>query len=241
MVRFEQFELAPGCRLTGRIERGRTHVVVLPPELLQETQIAGYLSGAGGEGGGTLWLEELKDGTGAAVALRQIPAAQRLKFFAQFVGLVLRDGGLIETLSIRENLTLPHRYRQIWPQRSEVTTAELTARLAMLVGDPAPAVADAALLTCRPAEVTAFARRYWGVLQTLLQRPQLLIVFAPFAELSPEDRQVMAALLARYEGLEPESARLYVMTGDHEKAALAGRSAHELFLTLNPTQPKEDR
>ncbi len=229
MLRFEQFELAAGVRLDARIERGRVHVLPLDPEHVQEDFIARYLAGEelAGEAKGELWLEEVRDAAGRPMALRMLPAEKLRGFFARFVGFVLRDGGLADELTVRENLLLSQRYHDVWP-RGRARGEEVAELLRELAGEEMRGVAAAELLERRPGEMTAFARRYWGWMTTLVRRPQLVIAFAPFDGLRAADRAAIAGLLQRYRRIEPASAHLLVTTGPHEAAALAGLEVVEL-------------
>ncbi len=226
MLRFEQFELADGVRLDARIERGRLHVLALDPEHVQEDFIARYLA-VGTVARGELWLEEVRDAAGGPTALRALPAAKLRGFFAGFVGFVLRDGGLVDELTVRENLVLSPRYHDVWPGGGS-GEGKLAEMLRSLAGEEIEGVAAAELLDRRPVELSAFARRYWGWLTTLVRRPQLVVAFAPFDGLRAADRAAIAGLLQRYRKLEPASAHLLVTTGAHEAAALAGIEVTEL-------------
>lgn len=229
MLRFEHFELADGVRLDARIERGRVHVLPLDPEHVQEDFIARYLAigETAGDARGELWLEEVRDPAGRPVALRALPAEKLRGFFARFVGFVLRDGGLVDELTVRENVTLSQRYHEVWP-RGSARGGEVAEVLRELAGDDVEGVAGTELLDRRPGEMTAFARRYWGWMTTLVRRPQLVVAFAPFDGLRAADRAAIAGLLQRYRKLEPASAHLLVTTGAHETEALAGVEVTEL-------------
>ncbi len=228
MLRFEHFELADGVRLDARIERGRVHVLPLDPEHVQEDFIARYLAiGETAGAKGELWLEEVRDAEGKPMVARALPAEKLRGFFARFVGFVLRDGGLVDELTVRENVMLSSRYHDVWP-RGRARGEDVAELLRELAGEEIGGVAAAELLERRPGEMTAFARRYWGWMTTLVRRPQLVIAFAPFDGLRAADRATIAGLLQRYRKIEPTSAHLLVTTGADEEAALAGIEVTEL-------------
>ncbi len=229
MLVFEKFELAPGVRLDARIARGRVHVLTLDPEHVHEDFIARYLAGGGARSAaGELWLEEVRDAEGKPTALRRLKDEKLRGFFARFVGFVLRDGGLLDGLTVRENLLLSRRYHDVWPRGTVAGAEGMEELLRELAGDDVAGVAAAEVLERRPEELTVFARRYWGLMTTLLRRPQLLIAFAPFDGLRVADQEAIAGVLARYRRVEPTSAHLLVVTGAHETAALAGVDVVEL-------------
>jgi|GEM_PF-4888388 ABC-type antimicrobial peptide transport system, ATPase component len=228
MLRFEHFELAPGARLEARIERGKLHVLRLDPEHVNEEFLARYLAGGARRAQGELWLEEVKDAVGKPVALRALGEERLRGFFAKFVGFVLRDGGLLDELTVRENLVLSRRYHDVWPRRAKAEAEEMAALLGELTrGDEAGVAAPELLERC-PAELNLFARRYWGFVATLLRRPQLVIAFAPFEGLRAADQAAIAALMRRYRKLEPACALLLVVSGAEARSVLATEEVVEL-------------
>jgi hypothetical protein len=137
MLVFEKFTVATGVTLDASVRRGAVHALVLEADDWQDEFLTRYLAdiSAGSEEGDIL-LEEVRDAAGKPRRLRELPEAAVRGYFAKFVGFIVRDGGLIDTLTVRENLLLPFRFATIWPRRADVREPEIAQRLEAILDFP---------------------------------------------------------------------------------------------------------
>lgn len=232
MIVFEKFAITPGIVLDARVGRGMLHALVLEADDWQDAFLDSYLADlSGGAEEGDILLEEVRDAAGRPRRLRELPVDMVRGYFAQFVGFVLRDGGLIDSLTVRENLLLPFRYAEVWPRRTPVTDAEIGIRLHNVLGF-AGAPDLSTWLDHHPPALSLAQRRLTGLVRACIRHPELLIVFAPFAGLDEAARRVWWDCLQHYRAAFPRSAHLLVLNRRDELAGLPG--AAEVAM-LTPT------
>lgn len=236
MLIFEKFTVAAGVTLDARVARGAVHALVLEADDWHDEFLARYLAdvSAGAEGGDIV-LEEVRDAAGKPRRLRELPEAAVRGYFARFVGFIVRDGGLIDTLTIRENLLLPFRFAAVWPRRPEVRDAEIVQRLAAVLDFPG-APDFAAWLDLLPAQLNVGQRRLAGLVRTYVRHPELIIAFAPFAGLGAETRQRWWTCLQHYRAQHPRCAHVLVVNTRDELRGLTGVDA-VVELPLNFAAP----
>jgi ABC-type lipoprotein export system ATPase subunit len=236
MLLFEKFLIAPGVELDARVDRGAIHVLGLEADDWQQAFLDRYLADlTGGAEEGDVLLEEVRDAEGHPRRLRELPVEAVRGYFAQFVGFVLRDGGLIDTMTVRENLLLPFRYAQVWPRRAPLSEGEIAERMGDLLAFPgAPAIAR--WLDHFPRALTLFQRRVTGLLRSCLRHPDLLIVFAPLGGLAANERRAWWNLLQHYRSRRPRSAQLLVLNHPDELTGLPG-AVEIIRLPVTVTHP----
>jgi predicted ABC-type transport system involved in lysophospholipase L1 biosynthesis ATPase subunit len=225
MLAFEKFTVAAGATLNARISRGAVHTLVLEADDWQDEFLTRYLADiSAGAGGGDIVLEEVCDASGKPRRLRELGENAVRGFFAKFVGFIVRDGGLIDTLTIRENLLLPFRYATQWPRRSEVSDTEIAGRLAAVLDFPgAPDLG--AWFDLLPARLTVAQRRLAGLVRTYVRHPELIIIFAPFAGLGLGARRRLWDCLQHYRAQHRQCAHLLVLNRHDELDGLPGVDA----------------
>jgi predicted ABC-type transport system involved in lysophospholipase L1 biosynthesis ATPase subunit len=237
MISFEKFTVAAGVTLDAKIGRGAVHTLVLEADDWHDEFLTRYLADiSAGAGGGDIVLEEVRDAAGKPRRLRELPEAAVRGYFAQFVGFIVRDGGLIDTLTVRENLLLPFRFATVWPRRPAVSDAEIAQRLAAVLDFPgAPDLRE--WLDVLPARLSVAQRRLAGLVRTYVRHPDLIIVFAPFAGLGLAARRRLWDCLQSYRVKHPQCAHLLVLNRRDELLGLPGADAVvDLPLTLTPSE-----
>lgn len=229
MLVFDKFEIAPGVTLDAPVRRGLVHVLVLESDDAHDEFINRYLADISGSGeGGDILLEEVRDGAGRPRRLRDLPPATVRGYFARFVGFILRDGGLIDTLTVRENLLLPFRFAQVWPHPSAIDDAEIARRLAALLDFPgAPALAS--WLDLFPSQLSLAEQRMVGFLRTYVRQSELVIAFGPFSGLDAGARQRLWAAMQHYCMMQPTCAHVLVL---HRREELQGLPGAEKVVEL---------
>lgn len=224
MLRFQDFALAPGLRLTATVERGRLQAVHFPSDDLPSDFLIRYLTNLSAPQDGDLLLPELLDASGQPRSLHSLSRSQIRTFLCRTVGLVLADGGLLDELSVRENLLLSFHYHQRWPHPPEAPLTTLVQRLEVLLDRPL----QRAELDPLPGDLTEAERRLWGLLKTLVREPQLVVYAGLFAGLAPANQAHLGAIITRYLARYPTSAHLLLIASDPDLRRLLGSSYHDL-------------
>ena len=236
MLRLENFDFGDGdtgnsARLSAELLPGRNYAVRFATDSLPENFIDRYLSAADDDtAGGEIWLTEVRDPAGHPIALRALPTERLRTFLHRSVGVVLRDGGLLDFLTLRENILLPFRYHQVWPAPPLITEAELLERLRPLAAaaglDLSPAALDR-----RPAELDILSLRLWGIVKTLVRQPRLVILFAPLSGLGDSAARRVLDLLGHYRSAHPDCLLIFMTA---QTAGLEAAFGAELVL-LEPS------
>jgi len=156
---------------------GHTAETVRIPAHHSVAVVGDVRSGPGGLAGLALGLEPTPPGGRVLVFDEEIAPMPRTKAlaFRRRVGYVPAGDGLLQNLSLEENVALPLRFG------SALSTADITGRLRIVLAVVRLAAAAAAL---RPADADLDQRRRAAVARALVFDPELVLLEQPFDGLS---------------------------------------------------------
>lgn len=137
--------------------------------------------------------------------LAGLPIEDRQDFRAVRMGLVFQEFGLLEYLTVVENICLPYRISPML--EIDASVLERARQIAESVG-----LGDK--LGCYPKHLSQGERQRIEVCRAMITQPAMILGDEPTGNLDPGNRDRVAALLFEYS--TKSGAPLLVVTHDHE-------------------------
>ena len=130
--------------------------------------------------------------------------AERRQFRLSGVGLIFQDFGLIEYLSVLDNVLLPYRINRVL-----TLNAEVIRRARQLAQD----LGVATLLSKFPATLSQGEKQRVAICRALLPQPRLILADEATGNLDPDNKIRILELL--FHAVEQHKATLIAVTHDH--------------------------